>query len=98
LSNITVNGWANSEIVCIIMEQNTEIACAFDSRKKYSCLCPQNLMRQSITARWSVFPWDMCTVPGTISHKSNWRPVNFIPFEVFSMGIFVNAMASPFLN
>jgi hypothetical protein len=31
--NVNVNGWANSEIVHIIREQNTEIAWALDSRK-----------------------------------------------------------------
>jgi hypothetical protein len=35
LSFIIVNGWANSEIVGIIGEQNTEIAWALDSRKSY---------------------------------------------------------------
>jgi hypothetical protein len=33
-----------------------------------------------------------------ISRESNWRPMNFIPFEVFSMGVCVNAMVSPFLK
>jgi hypothetical protein len=33
LSNIKVNNWANSEIVHIIREQNTEIAWALDSRR-----------------------------------------------------------------
>jgi hypothetical protein len=49
-------------------------------------------------ARWSVTPWDLCIVPAKISGKSNWRPMNFIPFEVLPMGVFVNAMVSPFLN
>jgi hypothetical protein len=55
-------------------------------------------MRQSITAHWSVIPWDLCTVPAKINRKSNWHPMNFIPFEVFSMGVFVNAMVPPFLE
>jgi hypothetical protein len=55
-------------------------------------------MRQSITARWSVIPWDLCAVPAKISRKSNWRLMTFIPFAVFSMGVFVNAMVSLFLD
>jgi hypothetical protein len=55
-------------------------------------------MRQSITARWSIIPWDLCTVPAKISRKNNCHAMNFIPFEVFSMGVFVNPMVSPFLN
>jgi hypothetical protein len=55
-------------------------------------------MQQSIAARWSVIRWDLCTVPARIGSKSNWNHMNFIPFEVFSMGVFVNAMALPFLN
>jgi hypothetical protein len=35
LSDINVNGWANSEIVHIIREQNAEIAWAPDSRKSH---------------------------------------------------------------
>jgi hypothetical protein len=60
--------------------------------------CSQNLVRQPITARWGVIPWDLCTVPAKISRKSNRRPMNFIPFKVFSMRVFVNAIVSPFLN
>jgi hypothetical protein len=67
-------------------------------RARYGCPCSQNFMRQSITACWSVIPWDPCTVPAKTSRKVNWRLMNFIPFEVFSMGVFVNAMVSPFLN
>jgi hypothetical protein len=55
-------------------------------------------MQQSITARWSMISWDLCTVPAKISNKSNWRPMNFIPFNVSSMEIFINAMVSLFLN
>jgi hypothetical protein len=55
-------------------------------------------MQQSITARWSVIPWDRFTVPAKINSKSNWHLMNFIPFEGFSMGVLVNAMVSPFLN
>jgi hypothetical protein len=55
-------------------------------------------MRQSITVRWSVILWDLYTVPEKSSRKGNWRPMNFITFEVFSMGVFANAMVSPFLN
>jgi hypothetical protein len=55
-------------------------------------------MKQSIPARWSAIPWDLCTVVAKISCKSNWRSMNFILFEVFSMGVFVNAMVSLFLN
>jgi hypothetical protein len=40
----------------------------------------------------------LCTVPAKISRKSNWRPMNFIPFKVFSMWVSVNRMVSPFLN
>jgi hypothetical protein len=35
LNNIKLNGWANSEIVHIIREQNTEIAGTLNSRKSY---------------------------------------------------------------
>jgi hypothetical protein len=35
LNNIKINGWANSEIVHIISEPNTEIAWALDSRKSH---------------------------------------------------------------
>jgi hypothetical protein len=35
LNNINVNWWANSEIVHITREQNTEIAWALDSRKSH---------------------------------------------------------------
>jgi hypothetical protein len=35
LNNINVNGWANSEIVHIIREQNTEVAWALDSRNNH---------------------------------------------------------------
>jgi hypothetical protein len=35
LNNIKVNGWANSEIVHIIREQNTEIAWALDSGRSH---------------------------------------------------------------
>jgi hypothetical protein len=35
LNNINVNGWANSETVHIIREQNKEIAWALDSRKNH---------------------------------------------------------------
>jgi hypothetical protein len=35
LNNINLNGLANSEIVHIIREQNTEIAWALDSRKSH---------------------------------------------------------------
>jgi hypothetical protein len=55
-------------------------------------------MKQSITAGCGVIPWGLCTVPGKISRKSNWRPMNFIPFEVFSMAAFVNAIVSLFLK
>jgi hypothetical protein len=55
-------------------------------------------MQQSITARWSVVPWDLCTVPAKINRKSNWRPMNFVPFEVSFMEVVVNAIVSPFLN
>jgi hypothetical protein len=55
-------------------------------------------MQQLTTARWSVIPWDLCTAPMKISRKSNRHLMNFIPFEVFSMEVFVNAMVSPFLN
>jgi hypothetical protein len=34
-NNIKVNGWANSEIVHIISEQNTEIAWVLDFRKSH---------------------------------------------------------------
>jgi hypothetical protein len=99
LKNINVNGWANGEIVHIIREQNVEIAWALTpERATCSCPCSQNFMRQSITARWSVIPWDLCTVHVKISIKSDWHPMNLIVFEVFSMGVFVNAMVSPFLN
>jgi hypothetical protein len=67
-------------------------------RATYSCSCSQNFMRQSITARLRVIPWDLCIVPAKISRKSNGPPMNSIPFGVFSMGVFVNAVISPFLN
>jgi hypothetical protein len=35
LNFININGWANSEVIHIIREQNTEIAWALDSRKSY---------------------------------------------------------------
>jgi hypothetical protein len=35
LNNINVNSWANSEIVHIIREQNTEMAWTLDSRKSH---------------------------------------------------------------
>jgi hypothetical protein len=38
LNNIKANGWANSEIVHIIREQNTEIAWSLDSRKGHTQL------------------------------------------------------------
>jgi hypothetical protein len=44
----------------------------------YSCSCSQNFVRQSILARWSVIPSDLCTVPEKISRKSNWHRMNFI--------------------
>jgi hypothetical protein len=99
LNNINVSGWAKNEIVHIIREQNAEIAWALDSRKSHiQRLIFSDFMRQSITARWSIIPWDLCTVSARVSHKGNWRPMNFIPFEVFSMGVFVSAMVPPFLN
>jgi hypothetical protein len=56
-------------------------------RTTYSWPYSQNFMRQSITALWSVILSDLCTVPVKINRKSNCRPMNFIPFEVFSMGV-----------
>jgi hypothetical protein len=67
-------------------------------RAAESCPCSQNIVRQPITARWSAIPWDLCTVPAKISRKGNWNPLSFIPFEVFSMRVFVNTMISPFLD
>jgi hypothetical protein len=55
-------------------------------------------MRDPIAVHWGVIPSDLCTVPVKMSRKSNWYPTNFIPFEVFSIGVFVNAMVSPFLS
>jgi hypothetical protein len=54
--------------------------------------CSQNIVRQPITARKSVLPWDLYTVPAKNSHSGNWNPLNFILFEVFSMRVFVNAL------
>jgi hypothetical protein len=49
-------------------------------------------------ACWSAILWDLCTVPAKISRKNSYCPMNFIPFEVFSMGVCVNAMVLPFSN
>jgi hypothetical protein len=41
---------------------------------------------------------DLCTVAAKISRKSNWRPMNFLLFEVFSMKVVVDATIPPFLE
>jgi hypothetical protein len=99
LNSIKVNGRENSEILHAIREQiQRSPGVLTPETATESCPCSQNFMRQSITARCIVIPWDLCAVPAKISRKGIWRPMNFIPFEVFSMGVLVNAMVSPFLN
>jgi hypothetical protein len=88
LNNINVNGWANSEIVHIIREQNTEIAWGLDSRKSHIQLPVFSKLHVTVDhGSLEVIPWDLCTVPARISRESHWRHMNFISFEVFSMGV-----------
>jgi hypothetical protein len=99
LNNIKVNGWAKSEIGHIIKEQNTEIAWTLDSRNGHIELRMSSKLHATVDyGSLSLIPWDLWTVPAKISRKNSWRPMNSIPFEVFSMGTFVNAMISSFLN
>jgi hypothetical protein len=99
LNNININSWATDKIVHIIKEHNTEIALALDSRKSgIQLLMFLKLHATVVTAGWSVIPCDLCTVPAKISSKIKWHRMNIIPFEIFSMGVFVNVMVSPFLN
>jgi hypothetical protein len=93
-----VNGWGNREIVPIIREQHTGIAWALDSRKSHEQLVTFSKVPATVDSgsleRHSL---GSAYVPAEIGRKSNSGPMNFIPFEVFSMEVFVNAMVSPFL-
>jgi hypothetical protein len=93
LNNINVNGWANSEIVHIIKEQNTEIAWALDRRKSHMQLPVFSKLHATVDYS-SLEHQSLGSVHSSceISSKSNWLFMDFIPFEVFSMGVFVNAM------
>jgi hypothetical protein len=89
----------NSEIVHITREQNTEIAWAFDSRKNHI----QQLMfsKLHVTVDYgSLGRHSLGSVHSSCENEplKELVSMNFIPFRVFSMRVFVNATASPLLN
>jgi hypothetical protein len=75
------------------MEQNTEIAWALDSRTSHIQL-PMFSKLHAIVDYGSLERHSLGSLHCSceISRKNNWRPMNFILFEVFSIEIFVNAM------
>jgi hypothetical protein len=72
LNDINNNGWANNEIIRIIREQNTDIAWILNPERLHIVdHIPKNFIRQSITARGGVIPWDLCTVPAKTNRKGH---------------------------